>query len=630
MLTSRMDRRLFLAGAAATLGAAAAEAAHPLRVEAAGTVGTFWDQGGAVFNVKAYGAKGDGATDDTSAVQAAISACASAGGGTVVLPSGTYAVNTGPLPISNGVRIWGYGATITATVSGVANFFKQVLLNASDSIHDVGIFGLTFTGGSSAATTTTGVRAIEIDNSVAQTAANYNITIEDCYFLNCFMGVAHWANNAGPGILAYNMSTRFCRFDNCAYAYVCMGSYGDWVDHCYFVLRAASVAAISTADVGAQGKVPYGLNVAGGIATPGTKQECTIMRLSHINVDGRVADFVNGIDNGIVVAVSNSEFSDIYVANVSAAGLYIYTNGEALNNTVTNLRLWNTGSGLILDSEFDNLFTGGEIIGCHLEQLGQKTNWSPYTVFQYPICLYAGAWRVAYGKVALPSEGLQPGVIPTYGISTVTATGRLDVEEMRFPAFGTGLYNVAGTGVVPLFHACTGVPLAESMVSGNDTTTVRNAQVWFGFSGAMQYPSYIATQHNTTPAGNRIRFYTGDGTPNGVFPNNAILGLSIENGHTCSPQSATAQALTSGGTIATAGPEVQRVAPPAAVAAIILQAGTVAGQRCIVVNEAAAANVVTFAATGSNVADGSGSPIAGLTARSFIWNAGTSLWYRVA
>jgi hypothetical protein len=46
------------------------------------------------FNVRAYGAAGDGATDDTAAVQDAIDACAAAGGGTVYFPPGIYQLTT--------------------------------------------------------------------------------------------------------------------------------------------------------------------------------------------------------------------------------------------------------------------------------------------------------------------------------------------------------------------------------------------------------------------------------------------------------------------------------------------------------------------------------------------------------
>lgn len=45
-----------------------------------------------VFNVRDYGAKGDNATDDTAAIQAAINACATAGGGNVYFPAGQYVV----------------------------------------------------------------------------------------------------------------------------------------------------------------------------------------------------------------------------------------------------------------------------------------------------------------------------------------------------------------------------------------------------------------------------------------------------------------------------------------------------------------------------------------------------------
>jgi parallel beta-helix repeat protein len=47
----------------------------------------------AAFNVRDYGAAGDGTSDDTAAVQAAVVAAAAAGGGTVLFPWGVYATS---------------------------------------------------------------------------------------------------------------------------------------------------------------------------------------------------------------------------------------------------------------------------------------------------------------------------------------------------------------------------------------------------------------------------------------------------------------------------------------------------------------------------------------------------------
>lgn len=59
------------------------------------------------FDVKTYGAKGDGTTVDTVAVQAAITACSAAGGGTVFLPAGTYVVSN--ICLASNVTLAGAG-----------------------------------------------------------------------------------------------------------------------------------------------------------------------------------------------------------------------------------------------------------------------------------------------------------------------------------------------------------------------------------------------------------------------------------------------------------------------------------------------------------------------------------------
>lgn len=70
---------------------------------------------GVFFNVRAsnYGAKGDGTTDDTSAIAAAITAASAYPGGIVFFPGGTYRI-TAALSIPSRVSLMGAGARCTS------------------------------------------------------------------------------------------------------------------------------------------------------------------------------------------------------------------------------------------------------------------------------------------------------------------------------------------------------------------------------------------------------------------------------------------------------------------------------------------------------------------------------------
>jgi hypothetical protein len=65
-----------------------------------------------VYNVKAYGAKGDGVTDDEAAIESAVEAAGNDPWSTIYLPTGTYMVSRGFAPPSR-VRWLGDGATKT-------------------------------------------------------------------------------------------------------------------------------------------------------------------------------------------------------------------------------------------------------------------------------------------------------------------------------------------------------------------------------------------------------------------------------------------------------------------------------------------------------------------------------------
>lgn len=80
------------------------------------------DKGGQVYNVKAWGATGNGSTDDTTAIAAAITAASPTG--TVYFPNGTY-LTSSALGLSTGLRLTGQSkknAIINNTSSNVFSF----------------------------------------------------------------------------------------------------------------------------------------------------------------------------------------------------------------------------------------------------------------------------------------------------------------------------------------------------------------------------------------------------------------------------------------------------------------------------------------------------------------------------
>jgi hypothetical protein len=87
---------------------------------ASATAGLAW------YNVKSYGAVGNGTHDDTSAVQSAVTAATASNGGVVYLPYGSYLIST-PLAVTSalGVTLRGDGTgasyiTMSASFSGAA------------------------------------------------------------------------------------------------------------------------------------------------------------------------------------------------------------------------------------------------------------------------------------------------------------------------------------------------------------------------------------------------------------------------------------------------------------------------------------------------------------------------------
>lgn len=79
-----------------------------------------WDRIVAIYNVRNYGAVGDGVTDNLVSIQAAVDACAAAGGGVVYCPAGTYVIGSGYISLGSNVQLIGDGLGVTTLQKGAA------------------------------------------------------------------------------------------------------------------------------------------------------------------------------------------------------------------------------------------------------------------------------------------------------------------------------------------------------------------------------------------------------------------------------------------------------------------------------------------------------------------------------
>lgn len=141
-----------------------------------------------VYNVKDYGAVGDGSSDCTVAFNNAISA-ANSSGGTVYIPQGTYVLSATLTTLSSGVLVKGvgYGSCLKlgAPFSGSAVFYSS---NNHVSIRDLYFLG----GASTTASSNPAANMIELDQSQYSSVQNI-----DSQYVNGYIVYAHGGSTRG-------------------------------------------------------------------------------------------------------------------------------------------------------------------------------------------------------------------------------------------------------------------------------------------------------------------------------------------------------------------------------------------------------------------------------------------------
>lgn len=171
------------------------------------------------IHVMDYGAKCDGITDDTAAVQAAVSACNSAGSGTLIFPRGTCNVSAG-FTVNVPISFAGHGMrqSVIKNVNASLNspiFLLSASASGSSVFRDFGISSVSGVGASCAGIQIDGGQAFKISKvEVSGTAIGINIskTQTGAWIDDCFI---HNTTGAGVAVDAGNMTIRGCYTINC-------------------------------------------------------------------------------------------------------------------------------------------------------------------------------------------------------------------------------------------------------------------------------------------------------------------------------------------------------------------------------------------------------------------------------
>lgn len=120
------------------------------------------------YSIKAFGAVGDGVTDDTAAINAAIAAIYAIGGGTVMCPRGNYRI-TSMITVSAGVTLEGEGMSEEWNpVNAPTQFLKDGTFTGIKVLRQSGLCNITVQGTAVAGVPTNGGDGIWVNGDTAK------------------------------------------------------------------------------------------------------------------------------------------------------------------------------------------------------------------------------------------------------------------------------------------------------------------------------------------------------------------------------------------------------------------------------------------------------------------------------
>lgn len=552
-------------------------------------------------NVKdpAFGAKGDGTTDDTTAIQTAINSLTS--GGTVFFPVGVYMISAAlTIPVDN-ITLEGVGSDFYVGTMGTV-LKKSATIDLVDASGTATGFGTHRHGFRLRNMTLHGnnltgklLRLYYCDSMVIDSVyfyANNDMGIEtaecfDSYFLNCYFLFCGDTAATVPSFYLKNSAAAS------GFGFSASNTNMIWFVNCHwesFIAGALWIAA------GAGNT-----NQPNGIYLINCKMEtdqCTgqpFVQMDGFSFDVKIKHLY----------ISGNAFRAGYSTPGPAIGFY----GNA---------------GCIVDGVFASM--GAAVFNCILE------------------------WWPSGGSLEIKNFS-HYGTNPTVAVVKFSGTTTI-------PLYLDNVSSSSGTatlfsGAPPLISSKQSLVHTPAFASTYtpDILNKGNLVIISPVTGAMTinapllpYPGaklqFVLTSDGTgnyALTWNAIYKAAGQPLPGAMPRANATISLAFVSdgttwwytaGNLAPVQSATAVAIAASGAIPTAGLDVSRLAPTAARTGITMQAGTFGGQQCFVINESAF--VLTYNATPATSLIANSAVVTTLpvtSGRLFVWDSSTSLWY---
>lgn len=315
-----------------------------------------------IFNVQNFGAKGDGITDDTAAIQSAIDAAAAAGGGQVYMPTGTYIVSGGEEPsdgclmLKSNVYLYGdgMGATTVKVADGSDTKITGVIRSAyGEETHDFGVSNLTIDGNRDS---TTG----KIDgwfNGYIPGEAGYdsNVTLDSVEIKDC----------SGYGFDPHEQTVNMVIKNSVSHGNGLDGFVADFLSNSTFENNVAYDndrhgfnIVTSTHDFTLTNNVAYSNGGNGIVVQRGSED---IPSPSNITITGGEV-YGNGAEGVLIKLSSEVTVSGVDIHDNTSAGIRIYGSNhvEIIDNTLTNNSLGSPVPEIIIQSYNDTLGVSGK------------------------------------------------------------------------------------------------------------------------------------------------------------------------------------------------------------------------------------------------------------------------------